>query len=442
MKAASEAITDSNCGMWVSEAFSGILTNGSNLMERRNSIDNPSKTSHQNPVMRESRPDFAAGKCYWGSCPKEVQAKADCAQVGQTSDNPVSAQKDPKEAQNHFLSQTIIEMENLKVLGPPQDVLNRYEQKAEQHWRKIYQRFYPNGFNGSRGEKGYIAFIKALDDHAKNLVQDINFFRHIKISELEHLLANPDEKFPAKCDSKYPRKVIKRGLKNKAFYNYPNDNTGPWHGYLSTNENGSKEGIDEALKEVYGAIRLRLKKEKLIGKSTVTFDDSWHYYQLENNDITIVPRPLVQPDRKVFPIEENRAVPYLQEKLSLRREGHREPIRAMDINAPLKNEEIRRLVEQLFNSKVERSDEEDHKLIVQLENLLNKEKGIDYLVNPLNIKSINDVQPYAEFQYHFTDLKVDDIDKAYLPMYDDNTEASIKNIIKGLNSINIKYEFY
>ena len=575
-------------------------------MEYQSNIDNPGETSHHNRVMHGSPPDFAAGKHYCGSYPKEVQAKADFAQAGQASDNPVSARGDTKKARNPFFSQTTFEMENLEsqeianyaekiirsyhslaplekicnrlplfshyqrllrgqsstlsvleldymlkdintfmhrirdiqskytlpdfiyetdnsminifkdaktaeelrklgphsatfiqqmeafctlakekfirpletfnlntlsdllenlrkeviyrlkeqrnfdklytplfdittYLGPPQDVLNRYEQKAEQHWRKIYQHFYPNEFNGLKGEEGYLAFIRALDDHAKKLVQNMNFFRYVQISELSYLLANPDEKLASMYKNiKSQRLITRRALKTKAFYNYP-ENMGPMHGYLSTNENGSMKGSEARLKQ-YGTIRLRLKKEKLIGKTTVTFDDSWYYYQPENNEIAVVPRPLVQPDRKAFPIGDNAEILILLENLVRRKvKGDRKPIVQIRIKRLLKNEEIRRLVEQLEGD-VQRSNEEDHKLIGQLEDLLDKERD-RLLINPLTIKSINDIEPYAEFQCHFTDLTINDIDKVYLPN-NDNAEVSIKRIIDGLNMHNIEYRFY
>jgi hypothetical protein len=577
-------------------------------MENRSNIDNPGETSHHNRVMHKSQPDFAAGKNYWGSDPKEVQAKADFAQAEQASDNPVSAHKDPKKDRAPFISQINIEIKNHKIqeivnyaqkviqtyhslaplekicnrlplfshyqhllreqfgtlsvleldfmlkdinasihpiqgihskytlpdficennnlmikaledakrveksrdlepdaapliqrmealciltkekfirpletfnlgalsdlsenlrkelvsrlkepenfdklytplfdittyIGPPQDVLNRYEQKAEQHWRKVYHHFYPDKFNGLKGEEGYLAFVRALDDHAKNLIENVNFFRHVQASELEYILANPDEKLASMYkNSKDQRKITRRALKTKAFYNYP-DHMGPMHGYLSTNEDGSKKGSEAGLKQSYGAIRLRLKKEQLIGKTTVAFDDSWHYYQPKNNEIAVMPRPLVQPDRKAFPIGENREILTLLEKLFRRKvEGDRQPIDQTKIKRLLKNEDIRCLVEQLFDSKVERRNEEDHKLIGQLEDLLDKERD-HLLINPLTIKSIDDIQAYAEFQHHFTDLIIKDIDKVYLPA-SNHTEAQMSSIIDGLNAHKIKYEFY
>ncbi|HEX3643335.1 MAG TPA: hypothetical protein VHV10_18780, partial [Ktedonobacteraceae bacterium] len=227
-------------------------------------------------------------------------------------------------------------------------------------------------FKGLRGENAINEFYRALETHAKNLIKDAKVFRLISYNHLTFVLNNWDRKFPTtlKCDSY-------NISKNQAMYG---SSEFPIHAYMSDSENGTLPPNRKVPIKDMGNVALRLKKDHVMGRATLAFDDTMSHYWEVANELTIVPRPMTQLDRKIWPLTKWWA-------------------------------------SGLFDDCVDKA------VLSQVE-------------NPLAVRRLGDLDNYPEVQIH-GDLKLSDVEKIFVPP----DFKEIPSLLQQLDECGIEWEY-
>jgi hypothetical protein len=236
---------------------------------------------------------------------------------------------------------------------------------------------YNGVFEGFQGEEAINRFYGRLDIHTQSLIENGKIFRVVRPRDLYFLLTNRNEKLPTTLGND-----IENISKNQAMYS---SSEAPIHTYMFDSDNAVVPQGKKISLDMFGSIIIRFKKDHIINRATLTFDDTGIHYWRKENEITIVPRPVTQVDRKVWPLVAR-------------------SIRPRDL--------------------------------YQAERFQNQ--------NPLAVRSIGDLDNFVEVQVR-GDLKIDDIEKVFLPQeipsFYQRDEEILRAFPKLLDECNIEREY-
>jgi len=180
---------------------------------------------------------------------------------------------------------------DIHQIRPPERFLALHGARADQHWMRMIQVHYNGEFEGLQGKEALDRFYSRLGSHAQDLIKDANVFKVVRPQRLYKILEGTDRE---------GRKSMNLISLCQAMYN---SSKLPIHAYMCDSDDGiiPPDGKYIPLGR-YGSVTLRLKKNNIINRSTITFHDTaWHYWPKEN-EITMVPRPMSQADWKVWPL--------------------------------------------------------------------------------------------------------------------------------------------
>jgi len=271
-------------------------------------------------------------------------------------------------------SQEVPEEIDMSRIHPPKDLWDCHEQRARAHWERIIQKDYGGVFEGLQGEDALNRFYSRVESHTQSLIENAKVFRRVRTMALYEVLKNGDKKLPTTGPS-----TIRNHLKNQAMYG---SSEAPTDAYMSDSDSGV---LPPKETEDYGAITVRLKKDRVMKRATLAFDDTGSHYWHAENELTVIPRPADRLGIEVWPLTRMRNFWGILNEVELSQDQ-----------------------------------------------------------NPLAVRRISDLENYVEVEVHKKGLEIGDIEKVYLPSPDHQEEeekAALSEITKQLDECNIEWEY-